>query len=245
MDELKIEKEGNIEYLIFSRKEKSNALTMNILRKLNEELENLSNDIKYIVFKGDGQKFGAGVDLNMLLEIQEDENKARNFVNELNKLFKNLINLDKITIALVEGFAIGAHLEILVFTDLNIAEGKAYFSTGGARIGLIPAELSSLYLLYLGRNFWKYIITAERFDSNKALEIGLIDYVTDEPIKKLKEIIQVIDSNDYIAIQSAKKLRRYFMRTFLENLDKAREEFLNLILHGNVKERAKKFLEKR
>lgn len=238
---------GNKLYFLFNRKEKNNAFSKEMLNEINKSLEEVTKneEIKYVIFRGENGCFGAGADLREVQELTNNSLKAREFAYALNSFFRKVAEMNKITIALVEGFAIGAHLELLMFTDINIAQTNTYFSTGGVRMGLMPAELSAIYLLFFGKKFWRYIITAERFNAEVAKELGIIDFVADNPMDKLKEVIESLDACDFLAIQKAKKLMQDFLRLYEKNFDKAKDEFADLIIYGKAKERIKSFFEKR
>ena len=236
----------DVAYIIFKEEKKSNALTKNLLIELNNELDNLekNEEVKFLVFRGSNKKFGAGVDLNEIYEASFLKERTKEYSLLLNSLFKKLLSSTKLTIAIIEGFAIGASFEMLFFIDINIAEKNAFFSAGGPRVGLAPAELASLYLIFLDRRFYKYIISAENITAEKALELGIVDYVYEDPHAKLNELLEKFRSLDWYAIKNIKILRNNFLGKFYNEIEISREMFEKLIIEGNVRTRIKGFFKK-
>jgi len=246
MKSIEVITQEDVAYITFKEENKSNAMTKNLLIELNEVLDNLekNEEVKFLIFKGSNKKFGAGVDLNEIYESSFSKDKAREYSLLLNSLFKKLLKTTKLTIAIIEGFAIGASFEMLFFIDINIAEKNTFFSTGGPRIGLAPTELASLYLIFLDRRFYKYIISAENITAENALELGIIDYVCEDPYAKLNELLEKFRKLDWFAIKNVKILRNKLLEKFNNEIEFSRETFEKMIINGNARKRITEFFKK-
>ena len=247
MDALEVKVQENIAYLTFNEPRKSNALSSNLLRELNSFLERAEGDreIDIIVFRGANKKFGAGADLEELLEGTRSKERAHSYSNLMKNFFRKLLTTKKLTITLVEGFAVGGQMEMLVFTDINIANKDSFFSVGGPKIGVFPAEFSVLYLPFLGRRALRYAILSERISASEAKELGIIDYVVEDVDKALEEVIGKLKEVDFLAIKKMKELRGKALELFLPYLDEASQAYASILQTGNARQRILAFFQSR
>lgn len=139
-DELLVSLDDRVLTLTFNRPEKLNALSAQIHERALAQLQDsISNpDVGCIVVTGAGRAFCAGGDVSAMegraavettLEQRVDGQRAG---HELSRL---LHDMPKVTIAAVNGHAVGAGLGIAVSCDLRIASENAKFGTAFARVG--------------------------------------------------------------------------------------------------------------
>jgi methylglutaconyl-CoA hydratase len=89
-----------------------------------------------------------------------------------------LNTMTKPTIARVQGSAFGGGVGLVACCDIAIAGSAAVFSLSEVRLGLIPAVISPYVIAAMGeRNARRYFLTAERFDAQEALRVGLVHSV--------------------------------------------------------------------
>ncbi len=243
MESLEYKKEDGIAYITFKEKKSNNAFSLRMLTELNSLLDETEKDdeINIIVFRGEDKKFGAGVDLREIYRASESLEKAMEYSKSLSSFFKRLAYTNKITIAMVEGYAIGAHMEMLIFTDINIASEEAFFSSGGPRIGLFPAELSALYLLFLDRSALKYILFADRITALEAKELGLIDFIAKDLEAMLKDVIEKIKKLNINALKRIKEMKIELLKNFDEIFDKAYLAFAKAMIDKEVRSNIEEF----
>ena len=83
--------------------------------------------------------------------------------------------LTKPTVARVHGAAYGGGVGLVAACDIAVASLSAAFSLSEVRLGLIPAVISPYVIAAIGeRQARRYFLTAERFDAQEALRIGLV-----------------------------------------------------------------------
>jgi 2-(1,2-epoxy-1,2-dihydrophenyl)acetyl-CoA isomerase len=126
--------------LTFNRPDKLNALSRDLIFQSIESLKKWSADpeVGAIVVTGTGRAFCAGGDVSMMAregdapQTLEEQIDGLRQAQELSWL---LYNLPKVTIAAVNGFAMGAGLGVCLACDLRIASDQAKFGTAYAKVG--------------------------------------------------------------------------------------------------------------
>jgi methylglutaconyl-CoA hydratase len=170
--------------LRLNRPEVHNAFDDHLIAELTHALRDLdhNNSVRAVVLAAEGKSFSAGADLNWMKRIahySEAEN-IRDAV-ALASLMRTLNGLTKPSIARVQGAAFGGGVGLVACCDIAVAGRGATFSLSEVRLGLIPAVISPYVIGAIGeRNARRYFLTAERFDSQEALRIGLVHSVVND-----------------------------------------------------------------
>jgi methylglutaconyl-CoA hydratase len=155
-----------------------NAFDADMIRELNDLLRAADDNdtVRMVVITGTGSCFSAGADLNWMRSqviASQDENERDAL--RLAKLMRSLNYLSKPTIARINGAAFGGGLGLIAACDITVAVDSARFGLTEARLGLAPAVISPYVIRRIGEaNARRYFLSAERFDSQRAYDIGLI-----------------------------------------------------------------------
>ncbi len=168
--------------LTFNRPDKLNALSPELLEQSIACLKGWSSDpgVAVIIVTGAGRAFCAGGDISMMREDGESGFEQR--VDRLRgwqELSWLLYSLPKITIAAVNGVAMGAGLGIALSCDLRMASEQARFGTAYARIAY-AGDFGVTWLLthYAGAAKAKELLfLADPFDAAEAARLGLVNRV--------------------------------------------------------------------
>ncbi|MCB1691915.1 MAG: enoyl-CoA hydratase [Pseudomonadales bacterium] len=147
------------------------------LRDLIGEL-NANDEVYSLVITGAGEKFfSAGADLKMF--ASGDKKIARDLADKFGEAFEALSNFRGVSIAAVNGFAMGGGLECAMACDIRIAEEQAVMALPEATVGLLPSGLGTQHLSWLVGEGWakRMILCGERADAPTALRIGLVEEV--------------------------------------------------------------------
>ncbi len=201
--------------LTLNRPELHNAFGDRMIAEINQALAELSgeSDIRVLLLTSTGKSFSAGADLNWMRSMAQknfDENLQD--AGELARLMQSLNDFKVPTIALVQGAAFGGAVGLAACCDMVIAGPKASFCLSEVKIGLIPAVISPYVVRAIGeRASRRYFTTAERFDAQTALQLGLVSQlVTDDAPEALRQaaqpLIDAIAGNSPAAVQAAKQL---------------------------------------
>jgi cyclohexa-1,5-dienecarbonyl-CoA hydratase len=225
-----------------------NILNVETLLELTSALEMARSDSSAtaVVVTGVGDRaFSAGVDIRDHLP-----EKVASTLTVFNGVFYALEGLDKPTVAVVKGLALGGGCELAMACDMVIASEKAQFGQPEITVGAIPPVAVVLLPKLIGpKKAFELITTGDVISAAEAKQIGLINKVV--PTEKLEEA-----SRDLIAKLKEKspivlKLTRMSMRLgsgmdFKKELESATNLYLNLLMHTeDAVEGLKAFLEKR
>lgn len=167
--------------LVMNRPSVHNAFDAIMIRELSAALIQADQDdsVRVVVITGNGACFSAGADLNWMRNLKNaslDENERDAL--KLSALMRNLNYLGKPTIARVNGAAFGGGLGLIAACDISIAVDAARFGLTEARLGLAPAVISPYVIRRIGEgNARRFFVSGERFSSNTAKEIGLVQQI--------------------------------------------------------------------
>lgn len=161
-----------------NRPEVRNALDLATVREMSAALEALSTDdsVGAIVITGAGDTvFVSGADINAIKARTRDDGLAA--INS--SLFAAIDKCPKVTIAAVNGLALGGGCELALSCDLRIAAAHAKFGQPEVGLGIIPGAGATQRLpriVGLGRAK-HLILTGDAIDAQRALDWGLVSAV--------------------------------------------------------------------
>ncbi|MCE9788041.1 enoyl-CoA hydratase [Shewanella chilikensis] len=158
----------------------ANTWTAESLNELRLKVEELNNDpdIYALVLTGEGEKFfSAGADLKLFAD--GDKGNAATMARCFGEAFETLSAFCGVSIAAINGYAMGGGLEVALACDIRIAEEQAQLALPEATVGLLPCAGGTQNLTALVGEGWakRMILCGERIDAAKAREIGLVEEV--------------------------------------------------------------------
>ncbi|GAB1071831.1 MAG: enoyl-CoA hydratase [Shewanella algae] len=158
----------------------ANTWTAESLNELRLKVEELNNDpdIYALVLTGEGEKFfSAGADLKLFAD--GDKGNAATMARCFGEAFETLSAFRGVSIAAINGYAMGGGLEVALACDIRIAEEQAQLALPEATVGLLPCAGGTQNLTSLVGEGWakRMILCGERIDAAKACEIGLVEEV--------------------------------------------------------------------
>ena len=173
-------------YLIvrFNRPEIRSPLSIFVIEKLHRIIDEIETDktIKTLIFTGAEDVFASGADLREIVQITSEN--VRQFALRGQDLMNKIANLNQLTIAAINGFCFGGALDLALACDKRIASPNAQFSHPGANLGIMTGwgGTQRLPRLVGEAKALEMFLTAKRVDANEALQIGLIDEISDQPL---------------------------------------------------------------
>ncbi len=246
-----VAKEGGIATATISRPKALNALNAEVIGELYalwKELE-AEEDIRVVIITGDGEKaFVAGADIGELKEL--DALGGIELSKRGQSLLWNIENSEMVSIAAINGFALGGGCELAMACDIRIASENAQLGQPEVNLGIIPGYGGTQRLTRLvGKGMAKLLtFTGDMVDAQEAYRIGLVEKVI--PLEELKDtankIAGKILSKGPKAITAAKRSINAAANTDLDSgLRYEMAEFGAVCATEDSKEGTAAFMEKR
>lgn len=248
---IELERQGSTALVTLNRPP-ANAFTLEGLRQLRQTVQTLNADtaVRALVITGQGDRFfSAGADLNTFAD--GDRARAMDMIQAFGAAFEALADSPLVTIAAINGYAMGGGLECALATDIRVAEQHAQMALPEAAVGLLPGGTGTQTLPWLVGEGWakRMILLAERVDAATALRIGLVEEVVDsgQALEKALALAQRVCMQSPDSVLACKglihKARQGVPRAAA--LSQERERFMDLFNGPNQREGVAAFLEKR
>jgi len=179
-EQIILEKKNDVAKIIFNRPEKCNALSMKMSDEIRDAVEDVRRDdsIRFLVLRGAGGNFSSGDDISEF-DDWGDTSAVIDRVRYYQETANMIEEMDKITIAAVEGYAVGGGLELTMVCDFVIAEEDARFGMPEIDIGITPGWGGTQRLARLvGRRKVKEMIYLGYFmNAEEAKQYGLVNRI--------------------------------------------------------------------
>lgn len=203
-----------VAYVTLNRPEVRNAFNSQLIEELKATFHSISEsttgDIRAVVLAGAGKSFCAGADVNWMrasLDFGHDENVAD--AMHMANMFDHINRCPLPVIARIHGAALGGGVGLAAVCDIVVASEDAVWAFSEAKLGIAPAVISPYVLAKIGRSHARALFfTAERFDSRRALQIGLAHIVVapDALDAEIARLLEEIMGSSAKAITRAKEL---------------------------------------
>jgi enoyl-CoA hydratase/carnithine racemase len=201
------------------------------------------------VITGEGEKFfSAGADLKLFAD--GDPENARRMAVYFGEAFEALADFRGVSIAAVNGFAMGGGLEVAMACDIRIAEAQAQMALPEAKVGLLPCAGGTQRLSWLVGEGWakRMILCGERIKADTAERIGLVEEVVGqgESLERAMALAEQVGEQSPISVAFCKRLVHTGRDTVIgAGLEGERDLFVDLFSTEDQREGVNAFLEKR
>jgi methylglutaconyl-CoA hydratase len=249
---IEVLKDNDVATLTLNRPEVHNAMNERLVREITNCFKELANDekIKVIVLTGKGESFCAGADLNwmksMVMYSKEENIRDSRLLLDM---YDAIYNCPKPVIGKINGHAFGGGTGLIAVCDINIAAIGSKFAFSEVKLGIIPSVISTYVVRRIGiSNMKRLFITGERFNSEYAKEIGLIDFVTekDDFNSTVERYVEQLRSSSPKAIKEIKNLVNNYKKMDIERYKEFTvEKISELRVSEEGQEGMNAFLEKR
>ncbi len=240
-------------FVTINRPAKKNAFDAATIAALHEAFETLhgADRVRAVFIRGAGGTFSAGADLNWMRDAAGwSESDNRDDAMGLAKMLKALHDIPALTVALVEGNAMGGGAGIVAACDMAVAVEGARFAFSEVKLGLIPATIAPYVIEAVGaRRARQLFLTANAFDADYAAHAGLIDLVL--PEGSVDEFISMLSdsltNNAPGAMGEAKRLVNDIAHHKIDNglMDETAKRIARARVSDEGREGVAAFLEKR
>ncbi|KKL89122.1 hypothetical protein LCGC14_1917880, partial [marine sediment metagenome] len=191
-NKINLEIKENIAKLRFADPDNLNPLNKESAKELLDILEDLKekDDVRCIIITGSGRAFSAGGDIKLFKKSIENNTTAQemdNLTKDLYKIAYILRLYPKPIIASVNGWAVGAGMNLALSCDFIIASDKAKFRQSFSKLGLIPGFAGSILLSrqLTWQKATQMAFFGETYSAEDMDKLGLINEIV--PSEKLDE----------------------------------------------------------
>ena len=215
MTGFRMSQDGPVTTVTLDRPEVRNAQTPALWLALADLSKQLTGETRVVVVRGEGPSFSAGLDRSVMGEgltqiANLPPDAAADLIGTYQAGFSWLRRPDLITIAAVQGHAIGAGFQLALACDLRVAAEDASFSMAEVTLGLVP-DLTGTHRLVELVGYARALelcVTGRRVGAAEADRIGLVNLVV--PASELegatRDLIAAILSNNRNAVVEIKAL---------------------------------------
>jgi enoyl-CoA hydratase len=208
-EQLLYERDGPVARITLNRPERHNALSMRLSEELTTALELVrdATTVKVLVLQGAGGTFCAGDDITEMGQWG-DANEIVRRVRGYQRMADMLADLDKVTVAAVDGFAVGGGLEISMACDFVVAAARARWGMPEVDVGITPGWGGTTRMTRLiGRRMTKEVnLLGALYPAARAVELGLWNRVVDSERlgAEVDALVQVLLSKNQQAVRQLK-----------------------------------------
>lgn len=224
-----------------------NVLDVAMMEELNHALAAISQrrDLKALVLLAAGKAFSAGVSVEDHLGDQ-----ARSMLTTFHQIFRYLHSLPCVTVAVVQGMALGGGAELATFFDVVIASDVARLGQPEIKVGVFPPIAALHYPNRIGSaRTLQLLLSGETLTAEEALRIGLVDRVVkpDALDDALNEALgKLIDKSGVVLALTRRAVKQATAPNFEETLNRLETLYHDeLMKTEDANEGLRAFVEKR
>lgn len=176
LTQMKLEKQGKLAWLTFTRTRVLNAMNNTGTFEINRMAKVLREDpdIRLVVIRGEGRAFCTGIDLKELARREIDMSYHRRWEGAL----RILEAMEKLVLVGMHGYCLGGALQLALAADIRISTPDCQIGLPAIRESLIPGLAVWRLPRYVG---WgrakKMVLGGQNITGEEALAIGLVDHV--------------------------------------------------------------------
>src|SRR5579884_1013714 len=209
---IRLTREGDVAEVCLNRPDVHNAFNAGMIGELTEAFHALAatEDVRTIVLRGEGRSFCAGADavwMRESLELSQEENEEDAL--RMSDMFGAIDGAPQAVVCRAHGAALGGGMGLLAVCDIVVAAGNTRFGFTETRLGIIPAVITRFVVPKIGPSWARRLfLTGERFDAERAREIGLVHEVLEEEKldQAVSELAEVVRCAGPRAVCEAKRL---------------------------------------
>src|SRR5437870_960327 len=179
---VEVDAQDGVAWLRLNRPEALNALNRLLTSALEEALERVAamDEVRVLVVTGRGRAFCAGNDIKEMQTVAPDDAEA--LARRHATIMKRFSSLPQVTIAAVDGYALGGGLMLAIAQDLRVASDRARFGLPEVTLGFPPAYgIARLLDVVAGGHARDLLLTGRTLHATEALRIGLVNRVVAPP----------------------------------------------------------------
>jgi enoyl-CoA hydratase/carnithine racemase len=221
-EDVRFEVEGGIAWLTLDRPETRNALSSEgmIESVVAAVAAAEESGAPVLVITGQGPAFSAGGDVRQMAGREgmfagHPYELGEGYRTTIQQLFRSLVHTDLVTVASVNGAAIGAGFDIVLACDLRLGSPSARFAHTFVDLGILPGDGGAWLLPRVvgAQRAAELAFTARVIDAHTAQEYGILLSVEDDLDTATRELARSIASRPAHSLRMTKRLLRHARTT--------------------------------
>lgn len=257
-DSIQLEQDGSILTLWLNRPESRNAMSLNMVKAIQQVFKAIENDlsIRAVILRGQGGHFCAGGDIKDMAQLRGEAATAGSnqpyvdFNRQFGHMIQQVDQAPQTVVAILEGAVLGGGFGLACVSDIAISLADAKFGLPETGLGVIPAQIAPFVVKRIGLTQARRLaLLGTRFDGQTALKVGVVHEVVENQQvldALLSETIQLIKRT---APQASRVTKALLHRTLNEPLnsllDDAAQQFANAVGGDEGMEGTMAFIQKR
>jgi enoyl-CoA hydratase/carnithine racemase len=209
-----VSQRGPIALLRLSRPAKRNALDLATIAGIEAFFSDPPEGVRVIIIYGEGKHFSAGVDLSALTDVRAQA--SLRFSRSCHRAFDRVENSEVPVIAVIQGGAIGAGLELAAAAHIRIAERSAYYALPEAGLGIFMTGGGAVRIPRLVGmpRVADMMLTGRTYGADEGLQLGFSQYVVEDGqgISKALELAEKVAANtalsNFAVLQALPRIAR-------------------------------------
>jgi isohexenylglutaconyl-CoA hydratase len=217
---LRVQQTGPRLTLTLDDARRQNALSVEMIESIDHALEGAPHDLAALVIQGANGVFSAGADLKSLAEalakpLACGETDALQTLNAAGgRFFARFAALPFMTIAVVDGAAVGGGMGLAAASDVVIATPRARFALTETSLGIPPAQIAPYLAHRLGEHVARRLaMTGARIEGREAETLGLADFYCGSDAERDAKLEALLQSVEHCASCANAETKRLFSLT--------------------------------
>jgi enoyl-CoA hydratase/carnithine racemase len=250
--QLQVSRVGGIVTVQLNRPDKHNAISYAMWSALGRLMPVLADDdeVDVVVLRGTpGGPFSAGADISEFTSLRSGPEGAQAYGEVVVAGEGALIAFPKPTVALVEGFAIGAGTQLAVACDLRVCGSTSTFGVTPAKLGIVYGLGSTARLVETVGAAWArwILLSGDLLDAEQALRIGLVHEVVEpgDVAERAYALARTLASRARISLTGGKELIARAVQGRLDEDARVHELYVEACSSAEYAEGVAAFLGKR
>ncbi len=257
---VEIERDGHLATLWLNRPDKRNAMSADMWQDIPAAMAEIDADdsVRVVVLAARGPAFSVGIDIGLLASLQPGEGSRAESSMKLYRTIKEMqhtascfASSPRPVIAAIQGYCLGAGMDLITACDIRIAAEDAIFSIRETRMGLVAdiGTLQRLPAIVGPGHAAELAYTGKDIDADRAKAIGLVSDVVssaETALDAARAIALQIAENSPLVVQGIKTaLAANESRTVEQALDNAAQWNAAFLISNDLTEAVTAFVEKR
>ena len=257
-DSIQLEQDGSILTLWLNRPESRNAMSLNMVKAIQQVFKAIENDlsIRAVILRGQGGHFCAGGDIKDMAQLRGEAATAGSnqpyvdFNRQFGHMIQQVDQAPQTVVAILEGAVLGGGFGLACVSDIAISLVDAKFGLPETGLGVIPAQIAPFVVKRIGLTQARRLaLLGTRFDGQTALKVGVVHEVVESQQGLEALLSETIQQIKRTAPQASRVTKALLHRTLNEPLnsllDDAAQQFANAVGGEEGMEGTMAFIQKR